>query len=49
MNSVTIEDYRSAMYEVAEAIAPTWERRRAEIEEVATYTLPGVTLCVVAS
>jgi ubiquinone/menaquinone biosynthesis C-methylase UbiE len=36
MNSGTIEDYRSAMYEVAEAIAPTWERRRAEIEEVST-------------
>ena len=26
MNTGTIEDYRSAMYEVAEAIAPTWER-----------------------
>jgi len=27
---------RQAMLEMAEAIAPTWERRRAEIEEVAT-------------
>jgi SAM-dependent methyltransferase len=27
---------RQAMLEIAEAIAPTWERRRAEIEEVAT-------------
>ena len=34
MNSGTIADYRSAMYEVAEVIAPTWERRRAEVEEV---------------
>ena len=36
MNARTIEDYRSPMDEVAEAIAPTWERRRPEIEEVAT-------------
>jgi ubiquinone/menaquinone biosynthesis C-methylase UbiE len=34
MNSGTIADYRSAMYEIAEVIAPTWERRRAEVEEV---------------
>jgi len=34
MNSGTIADYRSAMYEVAEVIAPTWERGRAEVEEV---------------
>jgi ubiquinone/menaquinone biosynthesis C-methylase UbiE len=27
---------REAMLEIAEAIAPTWERRRAELEEVAT-------------
>jgi SAM-dependent methyltransferase len=27
---------REAMLEIAEAIAPTWERRRADIEEVAT-------------
>lgn len=30
-----VEDYRTFSYEVAEAIAPTWERRRAQIEEVA--------------
>jgi SAM-dependent methyltransferase len=29
------EEYRQFSYEVAEAIAPTWERRRAQIEEVA--------------
>ena len=28
--------YRREILEIAEAIAPTWERRRAEIEEVAT-------------
>ena len=27
---------RSAMYEIAEAIAPTWERRRAQVEEAST-------------
>ena len=31
-----VTDTRAAMLEIAEAIAPTWERRRAEIEEVAT-------------
>ena len=35
MTSDTI-DVRRAIYEIAEAIAPTWERRRAEIEEAAT-------------
>jgi SAM-dependent methyltransferase len=29
-------DYREVVYDIAEAIAPTWERRRADIEEVAT-------------
>jgi len=36
---VTIEDldaYRGMNYEIAEAIAPTWERRRANIEEIST-------------
>jgi len=36
MAAVTLDDRRLAMYEIAEAIAPTWERRRADIEEVAT-------------
>jgi ubiquinone/menaquinone biosynthesis C-methylase UbiE len=27
--------FRGASYEIAEAIAPTWERRRADIEDVA--------------
>jgi SAM-dependent methyltransferase len=30
----TIADLRAASYEIAQALAPTWERRRAEIEEV---------------
>ena len=36
---MTIEDldaYRGMNYEIAEAIAPTWERRRANIEEIST-------------
>jgi SAM-dependent methyltransferase len=36
MATETLDRYREASYEIAEAIAPTWERRRAEIEEVAT-------------
>jgi SAM-dependent methyltransferase len=32
----TDTDYREAIYQIAEAIAPTWERRRAEVEEVST-------------
>jgi SAM-dependent methyltransferase len=36
MTSETIDAFRGAIYEIAEAIAPTWERRRAEIEEVST-------------
>jgi SAM-dependent methyltransferase len=31
--TATHEDLRREIYEIAEAIAPTWERRRAEIEE----------------
>ncbi|HEU0335836.1 MAG TPA: class I SAM-dependent methyltransferase [Gaiellaceae bacterium] len=30
----TIADARAASYEIAQTLAPTWERRRAEIEEV---------------
>jgi SAM-dependent methyltransferase len=36
MTSETIDAFRGASCEVAQAIAPTWERRRAQIEEVAT-------------
>jgi SAM-dependent methyltransferase len=36
MVSQTIDAFRGASYEIAEAIAPTWERRRADIEETAT-------------
>jgi SAM-dependent methyltransferase len=36
MTTDTLEGYRHAIYEIAEALAPTWERRRAEVEEVAT-------------
>jgi ubiquinone/menaquinone biosynthesis C-methylase UbiE len=36
MTTNTLHAYRHAIYEIAEAIAPTWERRRAEVEEVAT-------------
>ncbi len=36
MATDTLDDYREATYEIAEAIAPTWERRRAEVEEVST-------------
>jgi SAM-dependent methyltransferase len=35
MAADTIDAFRSANYEIAEAIAPTWERRRPEIEEAA--------------
>jgi ubiquinone/menaquinone biosynthesis C-methylase UbiE len=31
----TLDEQRRALYEVAEAIAPTWERRSAQVEEVA--------------
>jgi SAM-dependent methyltransferase len=36
MSPDTLDAFRGASYEIAEAIAPTWERRRADIEEVAT-------------
>ena len=36
MATDTLDDYRHAIYEIAEAIAPTWERRRAEVEELST-------------
>jgi SAM-dependent methyltransferase len=36
MAADTIDAFRAASYEIAEAIAPTWERRRADIEEVST-------------
>jgi len=31
-----LDAVRSANYEIAEAIAPTWERRRADVEKVTT-------------
>jgi ubiquinone/menaquinone biosynthesis C-methylase UbiE len=36
MATETLDRYRREIYAVAEAIAPTWERRRADVEEVAT-------------
>jgi SAM-dependent methyltransferase len=36
MTPDTIDAFRSASYEIAEAIAPTWERRRADIEDFST-------------
>jgi SAM-dependent methyltransferase len=36
MSAETLDAYRGFSYEVAQQIAPTWERRRADIEEVAT-------------
>jgi len=36
MAADTLDAFRGASYEIAEAIAPTWERRRADIEEVAS-------------
>jgi ubiquinone/menaquinone biosynthesis C-methylase UbiE len=35
MSTQTTDSERRAMLEIAEAIAPTWERRRADVEEVA--------------
>ena len=35
MNDAKLDAYRGFSYEVAEQIAPTWERRRADIEAVA--------------
>jgi SAM-dependent methyltransferase len=34
MASAPTDPFRGAMLEIAEAIAPTWERRRAEVEDV---------------
>jgi ubiquinone/menaquinone biosynthesis C-methylase UbiE len=36
MTTTSIDEQREAMLQIAEALAPTWERRRADIEEVAT-------------
>ena len=36
MDRDTIDAFRATSYEIAEAIAPTWERRRADIEKVTT-------------
>jgi SAM-dependent methyltransferase len=36
MVAQTLDEQKRVMYEIAEAIAPTWERRRAEVEDVAT-------------
>jgi ubiquinone/menaquinone biosynthesis C-methylase UbiE len=36
MATRSIERQRQEIYEIAEAIAPTWERRRAEVEAVST-------------
>jgi SAM-dependent methyltransferase len=36
MATDTLDAYRAASYEIAEAIAPTWERRRADIERIST-------------
>jgi ubiquinone/menaquinone biosynthesis C-methylase UbiE len=36
MTSAAMDDMRAASYEIAQAIAPSWERRRAKIEEVSS-------------
>ena len=36
MATADLDDHRGAIFEIAEAIAPTWERRRADVEELAT-------------
>ena len=36
IDTKTLDEQKRQIYEIAEAIAPTWERRRAEVEEVAT-------------
>lgn len=36
MSTDALDNFRGANYEIAEKIAPTWERRRSDIEEVAT-------------
>jgi SAM-dependent methyltransferase len=35
METQTLDEQKRLIYEIAEAIAPTWERRRADVEEVA--------------
>ena len=32
----TLDEQKHLIYDIAEAIAPTWEQRRADVEEVAT-------------
>ena len=39
--SATHDELRREIYEIAETIAPTWERRRADIEEVAAPVRSG--------
>jgi SAM-dependent methyltransferase len=36
MDVKTLDEQKRVIYEISEAIAPTWERRRADVEEVAT-------------
>jgi SAM-dependent methyltransferase len=36
MDTETLDRHRQEIYEIAEAIAPIWERRRADVEKVAT-------------
>jgi hypothetical protein len=36
MSSETTDAFRGTSYEIAEAIAPSWERCRADIEEIST-------------
>ena len=36
MTTDTLAVFRAASYEIAEAIAPTWERRREDVERVST-------------
>jgi hypothetical protein len=35
MTTEATDSVRRELYEIAEAIAPTWERRRADVEEFA--------------
>ncbi len=41
MNNQTLDQQKRVIYEIAEAIAPTYERRRADVEEVATPVRDG--------
>jgi SAM-dependent methyltransferase len=36
MDVQTLEEQKRVIYEIAEALAPTWERRRADVEKVST-------------